>query len=99
MVKSEIIPREEFSANGLREIPGGPILRLVIQDNGPGIDDEYLSRVFDPFFSTRRELNASGLGLTAVRTLMPKRNDRVVITATAAARTTATRRSRTRTDG
>lgn len=32
---------------------------LVIEDNGPGIDESNLERIFDPFFTTRE----SGLGL------------------------------------
>jgi two-component system C4-dicarboxylate transport sensor histidine kinase DctB len=38
---------------------GSGRLRLTIRDNGPGISEEHLKRIFDPFFSTK----ASGLGL------------------------------------
>jgi two-component system C4-dicarboxylate transport sensor histidine kinase DctB len=34
-------------------------VRLSIHDNGPGISEEHLKRIFDPFFSTRE----TGLGL------------------------------------
>lgn len=35
-----------------------------IQDNGPGIPDEIINRVFEPFFSTRDTGQGMGLGLT-----------------------------------
>jgi len=46
---------------------------LRVGDDGPGIPDEMLERVFDPFVrgegSRSRETGGTGLGLTAVRTI------------------------------
>jgi two-component system sensor kinase FixL len=60
-------------ANGMEAIEdGGKIivrtikrrehLEVIIQDNGKGIEEEDLLRIFDPFYTTRR--NGSGLGLS-----------------------------------
>ncbi len=41
---------------------------ITIQDNGPGIDDEAMERIFIPFFTTKR--TGSGIGLSLSRQIM-----------------------------
>ena len=36
---------------------------LRISDNGPGIPDDLMERIFDPFFSTKTSSGGMGLGL------------------------------------
>lgn len=42
---------------------------LAISDNGPGIEPQHLERAFAPFFTTRREHGAKGLGLYIAHSL------------------------------
>lgn len=46
----------------------GDFVEVVIGDSGPGIAPENISRVFDPFFSTRSD--GTGLGLTMVHRII-----------------------------
>jgi len=41
----------------------GEMLRVVVQDDGPGMSKELLARVFDPFFTRKERPDASGLGM------------------------------------
>lgn len=42
----------------------GPMARIEIQDNGPGVSDELNKRIFEPFFTTKAPNTGSGLGLS-----------------------------------
>lgn len=41
-------------------------IEIVYNDDGKGIKEEHLSKVFDPFFTTNREKGGSGLGLNII---------------------------------
>ncbi len=48
----------------------GPILKLSVQDTGPGIPPKLLSKIFAPYFSTKPEGKGTGLGLSIVQRLL-----------------------------
>ncbi|MCC7142573.1 MAG: PAS domain S-box protein [Candidatus Eisenbacteria bacterium] len=53
-------------------ISAGERVVLIIRDHGPGIPEEFRSKVFEPFFTSkhRREARGMGLGLSISRSLV-----------------------------
>lgn len=56
--------RKLFRISARRAGNNGEIVRVEFYDNGVGIKTNDLSKVFDPFFTTRRETGGTGLGLS-----------------------------------
>lgn len=50
-------------AIGLRTAREGEMLVVEISDDGPGIPEEHITRIFEPFFSTKSQGAGTGLGL------------------------------------
>ena len=48
----------------------GEVVRLTVTDNGPGIAEPDRERIFEPFFTGRRESGGAGLGLAIARSLL-----------------------------
>jgi len=46
----------------------GPYIRITIRDNGTGIPDKYITRIFDPYFTTKNQ--GSGLGLASAYSII-----------------------------
>jgi two-component system cell cycle sensor histidine kinase/response regulator CckA len=52
-----------IGAGNILQLPPGEYVRISIRDTGLGIKRENLSRVFDPYFTTKRKEGKQGLGL------------------------------------
>jgi signal transduction histidine kinase/CheY-like chemotaxis protein len=46
--------------------PGRQVVALTVADEGEGMSEQVLARIFEPFFSTKKEQGGTGLGLATV---------------------------------
>ena len=63
------IENEEVSVerqNGLFILKPGIYLRLTVRDNGSGISPDVIDRIFDPYFTTKKFGEGTGLGLSTI---------------------------------
>ena len=59
------------------DLPPGDHIRIRIRDEGVGIPDEYLKRIFDPYFTTKPKGN--GLGLATAYSIIKNHNGLVTV--------------------
>ena len=62
-------------------LPPGDYVKIVVQDKGGGIPAEHLDRIFDPYFSTKKD--GSGLGLAVCHSIVRKHNGAIQVESTA----------------
>lgn len=55
----------------------GGCLRIVISDNGTGIRDKDLRRIFDPFYTTRSQGRGTGMGLSISHGIIRQHGGRI----------------------
>lgn len=56
----------------------GSMVHVEVSDNGPGIDPEFIDRVFDPFVTTKPTGKGTGLGLSVCQTLVDRLGGTIV---------------------
>jgi two-component system, NtrC family, sensor kinase len=59
--------------------PGKGKIRLDVGDTGEGIPPEHLQSIFDPFFSTKKEGEGTGLGLSVSYNIIQKHGGRIEV--------------------
>ena len=59
------------------QLPPGKYVRLEVEDQGVGIPKRILDRIFDPYFTTKKEGN--GLGLAIVHSIIKKHGGHIEV--------------------
>ena len=59
--------------------PEGNMVQIEIQDNGSGIPEEVLPRIFDPFYTTKPIGQGSGMGLSISFKIIEEHGGRILV--------------------
>lgn len=57
----------------------GDYLRLSVKDNGHGMDEKTLEKIFDPFFSTKGQSEGTGLGLSVIHGIVSNHGGSITV--------------------
>lgn len=71
------IRNQRLGAASVAQLAEGDYLCITISDTGEGIRPEYLARIFDPYFTTKK--SGSGLGLATVYSIIRKHNGHIEV--------------------
>jgi PAS domain S-box-containing protein len=77
-----------LAADQIPTLPAGSYVQFEARDNGSGIKPEYLEKIWDPFFTTKK--HGTGLGLATVLSIVRKHGGIIGVESTLGVGTTFT---------
>ncbi|MBK5274755.1 MAG: GAF domain-containing protein [Desulfuromonadales bacterium] len=60
-------------------LTSGPYLCMTVRDNGHGMDEKTIDRIFDPFFSTKGQSEGTGLGLSVIHGIVSNHGGAITV--------------------
>ena len=70
MTPSESPQHDTGDRSGIRFRSGEPVLAIEIRDTGTGVPPEKLTRIFEPFYTTKSTGKGTGLGLSVTQKII-----------------------------
>jgi signal transduction histidine kinase/ActR/RegA family two-component response regulator/streptogramin lyase len=68
------IQLDEASLSGMNNIKPGDYLRLTVSDTGHGIPPAVMKRIFEPYFTTKKTGEGTGMGLAVIHGIVKNHN-------------------------
>ena len=79
MTPSESPQHDTGDRSGIRFRSGEPVLAIEIRDTGTGVPPEKLSRIFEPFYTTKSTGKGTGLGLSVTQKIIDLHRGKISI--------------------
>ena len=79
-IETSAIALNKPLTNRFLNLKPGEYIRLRVIDSGDGITEEVLSRIFEPFYTTKDKGKGTGLGLSLVYSLVDQSDGQVDVT-------------------
>ncbi len=70
---------DEGSLVDYYDLKAGRYVRLSVSDNGHGMDNDVMERIFDPYFSTKEKDEYSGMGLAVTYGIVKKHGGDIAV--------------------
>lgn len=71
--------KDDKVINETRELTNDTYIKITISDSGIGMPKEILSRIFEPFYTTKKPGSGTGLGLSSVFGCIEKHNGFITV--------------------
>ncbi len=78
----ENVDIDGFSSSNGGNLSSGHYLCLTVRDNGHGMDEMTIERIFDPFFSTKGHSEGTGLGLSVIHGIVSNHGGAITVEST-----------------
>lgn len=63
----------------LADIPSGDYIQLVVSDTGQGIEEKLLEKIFEPYFTTKKPEEGTGLGLAVMHGIVKRHSGHITV--------------------
>lgn len=80
LTEAEIEKQDQLLAGP--SLPAGKYLKVKVQDSGCGMDRKTVERIFDPYFTTKKEEGGTGLGLSVVHGIIAGHQGQISVEST-----------------
>jgi two-component system cell cycle sensor histidine kinase/response regulator CckA len=78
-LKTGVATHETLVAGGVEEAPEGEYAVIEVADTGTGMSPETLAKIFQPFFTTKKVGEGTGLGLAMVQGIVQQSGGHVLV--------------------
>jgi PAS domain S-box-containing protein len=75
----EVSLHQVLLSRPIKQVPAGLFLLLRVKDSGSGIDQALIDRIFEPYFTTKKHGEGTGLGLAVVHGIVRDYNGHILV--------------------